>query len=120
MHHCDNKKCVRPDHLYLGTQKENIRDIKERFDGVHISKSGEHHPRFGKHLSEEHKRKLSESNRKSAAIRRKDPLRDFRLKGESDEQLISRLAIQFKRDEEWARTLVSNRYRLAAEKEVVS
>ena len=25
-HHCDNKLCVRPSHLFLGTQKDNIQD----------------------------------------------------------------------------------------------
>lgn len=30
LHHCDNPPCVRPDHLYLGTQKDNIRDAIER------------------------------------------------------------------------------------------
>ena len=30
LHHCDNKPCVRPDHLYLGTQADNARDALER------------------------------------------------------------------------------------------
>jgi hypothetical protein len=29
-HHCDNGLCVRPDHLYLGTQAQNMRDAAER------------------------------------------------------------------------------------------
>lgn len=26
-HHCDNKKCVRPDHLFLSTQAGNMKDM---------------------------------------------------------------------------------------------
>jgi hypothetical protein len=29
-HHCDNKRCVRPDHLYEGTPKDNTRDRIKR------------------------------------------------------------------------------------------
>ena len=29
-HTCDNKKCINPDHLILGTYKENTQDYMER------------------------------------------------------------------------------------------
>src|SRR6185436_17900252 len=29
-HHCDNKPCVRPDHLYVGTRADNTRDAYAR------------------------------------------------------------------------------------------
>lgn len=30
MHRCDNRACVRPDHLMLGTQKQNIADMFQK------------------------------------------------------------------------------------------
>ncbi len=29
-HHCDNKMCVRPDHLYAGTHAQNMDDVSKR------------------------------------------------------------------------------------------
>lgn len=39
-HRCDNKKCVRPDHLFLGTRKDNMRDCSEK----KRNRFGESHP----------------------------------------------------------------------------
>src|SRR3990167_4707432 len=42
LHKCDTGACVKPDHLFLGTQKDNIHDMlsKGRFIPPHGSRSG--------------------------------------------------------------------------------
>lgn len=40
LHRCDNPPCIRPTHLYLGTQEDNMRDAAARGR----TSSGENHP----------------------------------------------------------------------------
>ena len=68
LHKCDNRKCLNPKHLWLGTQADNVRDT--------IEKGRDYHPKMpgyipwaaikaaaklhkGCKLSEDHKKKLS-------------------------------------------------------------
>ena len=43
LHKCDNKRCINPEHLYLGTAADNTRDSVERAWSGWPDQRGEHH-----------------------------------------------------------------------------
>lgn len=45
LHRCDVKTCVNPDHLWIGTQKDNIADMmaKGRANNTNKSRGEQHH-----------------------------------------------------------------------------
>lgn len=43
-HHCDNPKCVNPEHLFIGNHTDNMRDCKRKHRNVWPVFFGEDHP----------------------------------------------------------------------------
>lgn len=62
LHKCDNPKCVNPDHIFLGTQEDNMKDMAAK----HRSSCGVR--RYNAKLSEEAVRHIREDDRVSSAI----------------------------------------------------
>jgi hypothetical protein len=59
-HKCDNTKCVNPNHLFLGTQKENLEDMRKKNRGSnppHLTgEKSSHHILTDKQVEEIRKR----------------------------------------------------------------
>lgn len=44
LHSCDNPRCVRPDHLFLGSLADNVRDMDRKGRRVNAQPRGSKHP----------------------------------------------------------------------------
>ena len=66
-HHCDSSACCNVDHLFIGTDADNMRDMAQkgrsrRSDGIHnpmYGRFGKNHPAYGSKRSQEFKMMMS-------------------------------------------------------------
>lgn len=68
LHRCDNPRCIRLEHLFQGTQSDNMMDCsaKGRLRPYRYPR-GEAHPYFGK--------TTSDANKKAMSVRKRKPFR---------------------------------------------
>jgi hypothetical protein len=66
LHRCDVKICVNPDHLFLGTQAENLRDMDAKGRRRQVNKRGEAH--YATRLTADDVRAIRADTRTQAVI----------------------------------------------------
>lgn len=67
-HRCDNRKCVRPDHLFLGTHKDNTRDMVSK--GRHCHGTAIHNAKLDPEKVHAAREALARGERPTAIARR--------------------------------------------------
>lgn len=72
LHRCDNPRCVNPDHLFIGTQADNVADMWDKGRARPGKSAGESHGRS----------KLTEQN-----------VREIRVSGDNGSELASRYGV---------------------------
>lgn len=70
LHHCDNPQCLRLEHLFQGTQSDNMKDMnaKGRNPNAYRFPSGAAHPLFGKTTSAFQKQNMARVKQKTFSI----------------------------------------------------
>jgi hypothetical protein len=87
LHHCDHGLCIRPEHLFSGTQADNIHDMDAKARSNRVGRKGEAH----------HKAKLTDANitdiRAAYSVRVRGTVKALAAKYGLNRQTINRVAL---------------------------
>lgn len=91
LHHCDNPSCIRPDHLFLGTQSDNLNDMVRKGRGLTAEQQAAiRHPKGDDHWQRKHPELVKRGTNHHAAKLDDDKVRAIRkahAEGRTDLQL---------------------------------
>ena len=98
LHRCDVRRCVRPDHLFLGTQADNIRDARKKGRLAQGEKHGarlhpESRPRGATHYSRLEPERLARGERHGCAKLTPQQVQEIRCSPLSRQDLARRYGV---------------------------